>query len=270
MAARADYEKAIELDRNLENVYLNLADIYIRQSNYDSARNVLKEGMIQIGDKFHTLARYVELEKILNQEVSSTVEKNGNRQQEYYGPSEDFSLPLTFYIVESEGNIYDAIKPFYELKIVDGQYLGGKVEGIDGIILYGNLNVKCKPSIDGNPYILRGITDTSLSELHKGFSLFCPSQYADSSDPTMKNLHYESYEDFFNSFNTQDDHGGGWNCSKFIDEDNWFLAVAAYNFHGTRIGYAIYQMTDSSELQEIRQNCMVTINRETGMSTTNP
>ena len=43
-AALADYEKALELGDNSGEVWLGLADIYIRRGDYDKALEILKEG----------------------------------------------------------------------------------------------------------------------------------------------------------------------------------------------------------------------------------
>ena len=49
-AALADYEAALALDETLAEAWLGLADVYIRQGDYDKALEVLKEGLEKTGN----------------------------------------------------------------------------------------------------------------------------------------------------------------------------------------------------------------------------
>lgn len=48
-AARADYQEAADLGDTSEEVWLGLADVYIREGDYDKALEILKEGLEKTG-----------------------------------------------------------------------------------------------------------------------------------------------------------------------------------------------------------------------------
>ena len=50
-AALADYEKALELDETNAEAYLGLADVYIRQGDYEKAREILAKGVDKTGSE---------------------------------------------------------------------------------------------------------------------------------------------------------------------------------------------------------------------------
>lgn len=72
-AARADYEKAIELDETVTDVYLSLADVYIRQGGYDRALEVLRNGLEKTDDD-------QQREKIREFEAGTVIDSSGEIQ----------------------------------------------------------------------------------------------------------------------------------------------------------------------------------------------
>ncbi len=61
-AALADYEKAKELGYTAANLWLGMADVYIRQGDYDKALDILQQGLKAVGDNPEILAKIAELE----------------------------------------------------------------------------------------------------------------------------------------------------------------------------------------------------------------
>lgn len=61
-AAFADYEKAKELGYTAANLWLGMADVYIRQGDYDKALDILQQGLKAVGDNPEILAKIAELE----------------------------------------------------------------------------------------------------------------------------------------------------------------------------------------------------------------
>jgi len=266
-AAQTNYEKAIELDETNVEAYLGLANVHIYRENYEKAIEILKQGLESTENDSRIADKLVLLEELVasSNDPSSTSDKVNKSQSGE--TTEAISIPLMASVIESEGDIQRHLKPLYELIIENGQYYGGQVsvaQEDSTTILYGNLDVQCGPLILGNSYMVRGGSDTDLQRLKENFALFCPPQYIDSTDSTMESLHYGSYDELFKHLSQLENHGGGWSNSSFIDENEWFLAVACYNSFGDRMGYVIYQISDVTEIEHIRKLCMVTINNETG------
>ena len=61
-AALADFEAALELDETLAEAWLGLADVYIRQGDYDKALEVLKEGLEKTGNDPSIAGKIAEIE----------------------------------------------------------------------------------------------------------------------------------------------------------------------------------------------------------------
>lgn len=61
-AALADYEKAKELGYTAANLWLGMADVYIRQGDYDKALDILQQGLKAVGDNPEIHAKIAELE----------------------------------------------------------------------------------------------------------------------------------------------------------------------------------------------------------------
>ena len=66
VAAKADYETAIELDEASAEAYLGLADVYIRQGDYDSALNVLRNGLELMGSNEELTNKIAEIKNLWN------------------------------------------------------------------------------------------------------------------------------------------------------------------------------------------------------------
>ena len=78
-AAKADYETAIELDETSAEAYLGLADVFIRQGDYEKAQVILKQGLEITGDG--------KLQEQLN-----TIQHRQETQGELVYSDEDFAL----------------------------------------------------------------------------------------------------------------------------------------------------------------------------------
>ena len=61
-AARADYQEAADLGDTSEEVWLGLADVYIREGDYDKALEILKEGLEKTGGNNAIAQKIAELE----------------------------------------------------------------------------------------------------------------------------------------------------------------------------------------------------------------
>lgn len=65
-AARADYEKALELGETSAEAYLRLADIFIREGNYEKAMEVLQTGLEKISEDEAISSKISEIENQLD------------------------------------------------------------------------------------------------------------------------------------------------------------------------------------------------------------
>ena len=74
-AALADYEAALELDETLAGAWLGLADVYIRQGDYDKALETLREGLDKTGGD-QSIA-----DKIEEMEAGNFTDSSGNARQ---------------------------------------------------------------------------------------------------------------------------------------------------------------------------------------------
>ena len=61
-AAKADFEAALTLDETFSETYLDLADVYIRQADYEQAQSVLQDGLSKASDKTAIEAKIQEIE----------------------------------------------------------------------------------------------------------------------------------------------------------------------------------------------------------------
>ncbi len=61
-AAKSDFEKALELDPTYVDAWLDLADIYIRQGDYDKAKEILKEALDKTGGDQSIASKLEEVE----------------------------------------------------------------------------------------------------------------------------------------------------------------------------------------------------------------
>ena len=87
-AALADFEAALAADETLAEAWLGLADVYIRQGDYDKAMEVLQEGLDKTGGE--AIA-----DKIAEIESGNVTDSSGNtRRESIYG--EDGSLRCYF------------------------------------------------------------------------------------------------------------------------------------------------------------------------------
>ena len=87
-AALADYEKAKELGDNSADLWLGLADIYIRRGDYDKALEILKEGLDKTGGDEAIAGKIAEIES------GTITDSSGNtRRMSQY----DASGNLTWY-----------------------------------------------------------------------------------------------------------------------------------------------------------------------------
>ncbi|MBQ8801225.1 MAG: tetratricopeptide repeat protein, partial [Clostridium sp.] len=81
-AALADFEAALAADELLVNAWLGLADVYIRQGEYDKAMEVLQEGLEKVGGNTAIA------DKIAEMESGSFTDSAGNtRRMNHYDSS---------------------------------------------------------------------------------------------------------------------------------------------------------------------------------------
>lgn len=62
-SAKADYRKAIELDETLEEAYVGLADVYVRQGDLDKAKEILQLGVNHAGSSKKIEEKLKELDR---------------------------------------------------------------------------------------------------------------------------------------------------------------------------------------------------------------
>ena len=60
--ALADYQHVLELDEMNAEAYLGIADVYIRQGDYETAQEILNEGLEKIGENEEIVAKIEEIE----------------------------------------------------------------------------------------------------------------------------------------------------------------------------------------------------------------
>lgn len=82
MFGKVDYERAIELDETNAEAYLGLADVCIRQGNYEKALEILRRGLEKT-ENHQDIA-----DKIAGIEDGNITDSSGNvRRMTMYGPA---------------------------------------------------------------------------------------------------------------------------------------------------------------------------------------
>lgn len=108
-AALADYEQAVELDEACVQAYLGLADVYIRQREYEKALEILREGFGKTGEEKGIK------DKIEEMESGNILDSEGKNRR------------IAYYV---DGNLFGYIELYYSEE--------GKTSGVAALDAAGN------------------------------------------------------------------------------------------------------------------------------------
>ena len=89
--AKADYEKAIELDGVSVEAYLGLADIYTQRGEYDKAMKILLDGIEKAGENQAIMDKLAEVEKLADGNADPS-EDNGITENDVDSVGETLDL----------------------------------------------------------------------------------------------------------------------------------------------------------------------------------
>lgn len=116
-AAKTDYEKAIELDETSPEAYLGLADMYIRQGDYEKALEILVHGLEKTGNDQTIMSRIAEMQGALEIETDETILFSQYNIEDFVS-EEEFAMGGT---------------PFYEMTLIEASSYLSELGG-DGTV----------------------------------------------------------------------------------------------------------------------------------------
>ena len=174
-AAQADYEEAIDLDSTVADAWLGLADVYIRQGNWEQASEVLQQGLEATG---------------ADQEITDKLSEIASHQVF------DSAGNLRIWIIDDGGGIES-----YFFYTYDKQ---GSKTSITGFDSEGNRtsHIECDYDQNGNPLVEEGVYHQSDGDLGvkeneydaSGNLIKSTTHVDDSLDSAVESYHIFTYD----------------------------------------------------------------------------
>ena len=155
--ALADYQTALDLDGTKTEAYLGMAEIYILQGDYESALEILENGLSQVNESSALEEKMEEIQELIqensDQENSSDQESSSSEPSSETADSEVNSAPAP-----SEGSLGGTLA----VRDFSYEYLEGGVESGGVIFGEGRMHISC--TIEG-PENLRGIARSTSDDI---------------------------------------------------------------------------------------------------------
>lgn len=263
------FTAAIEIDPKRMDAYIGMADAYYGLGDIDGAIRILT-GALEIVDNPDTLQEKLE-EISLEPPVKETELEQSPEpipgDWSTYGPKSTISVPLNSNIIASSGvqpvlSIFDFAAYVYEGRC-DG-YCWSTTDNV-ATILFGGVSVKIEKWSDEDTYMLDQTT-CSPEKWQDYLATSLPASFIDSPG-YLNRLEYNQYENYSELFAHEKDsstklrnfRGGG-----MLDSDVWYVILAAYDSDGYRAGYTVFELINTPDFLNAREQCTVVVNEITG------
>lgn len=258
-SAQKDYEAALNLDEAFVQAYLGLADVYIRQGEYDTALEILKQGLEKTEGDEEIAEKIAEFE-------SGTItdsEKKIRRMSLYDGAGDLMMYYMLFY---DESDRECRVESYNEAGVQTGTVdilydeKGNKIQDWGRIMNTGEM-VKHINEYNGKKHLIKR-TLYSLEDIMEGYDTF---EY-DSDGNQIKMNQYSSEDDLERYYVTEYDEKG--RVKKFCDyetdgslnrytvyeyDSNGKSIENTYNSQGKLIYYSVYEYDSDGNIL----NCQV-------------
>ena len=156
--ALADYQKAQELDETKTEAYLGIAEVYILQGDYDSALEILENGLSQVNESSTLEEKMEEIQELI-QENSDQENSSAQESSSSESSSETADSGTDSALAPSEGSLGGTLA----VRDFSYEYLEGGVESGGVIFGEGRMHISC--TIEG-PENLRGIAHFTADDLN--------------------------------------------------------------------------------------------------------
>ena len=232
------FTTAIEIDPKRPDAFIGRGDAYLAIGDAENAMLDYKAAQELGGDS-------TELESRLK-----TLDNTGALDSDL----ESIKYPLSYQIIETEGAYPTIDEIFYEVYITNGKIdreinsvTNSMVEGT----LYGSVNIVFAPdqySGGGGSYYIGPYFDMNATSARVENC----SQYIYG----IENGQFTTYEEMLQMYGNRNQLQGI-GSSKWIDSNEWVLGLEAFDENGDRMGYVFLQLGSRSEIQEIKDCCLM-------------
>lgn len=236
------FTAAIEIDSKRPDAYIGRGDAYLAIGDAENAIADYEVAQNLGGDsaELETRLKTLDTSKDMGNDLNST------------------KFPLSYQIIEAEGAYPVVDNIFYEVYMTDGEideemssaathWSNGMVEET----LYGSVNFTFDSEqyswLDG-PYYIGSYFDMNGTSARVENC----SQYIYG----LENGQFTTYEEMLQIYGNRDQVQGV-SSTEWIDSNEWFVGIEAFDENGDRIGYVFLQLGSDSEIQEIKNFCLV-------------
>lgn len=236
------FTAAIEIDPKRPDAYIGRGDAYLA-----------------IGDAENAIADYEVAQKLGGDSAElETRLKTLDTSKDVDNDLNSIKFPLSYQIIETEGAYPVIDNIFYEVYMTDGEIdkemSSATTHSTNGIVeetLYGSVNFTFDSEqyswLDGLYYIGSYFDMNGTSARVENCSQYIYG---------LENGQFATYEEMLQIYGNRDQVQGV-SSTEWIDSNEWFVGIEAFDENGDRIGYVFLQLGSDSEIQEIKSFCLV-------------